>query len=163
MVTEKTILDKIFDIFYKIIEFVSVLCLAGQVFLVSYAVFGRLMGVRVPSWCEEISRVLMVWMALLTASMAIKDESHVQMEVFDKLFGKIGLLVRDVLFALLNIGFCGIMFWKGLDLIVQSHRTRLAASGLPSSFLYGAACVGGLAMAIMLIFRLRWMLLCHKK
>lgn len=101
-------------------------------------------------------------MALMTASLAIKDNSHVQMEVFDKLFGKIGLIIRDVIYAFLNIGLCGIMFWKGLELIRQSHRTRLAASGLPSSFLYGAACAGGLAMAIMLIYKL-WRMLCHKK
>lgn len=161
MEKEKNILDKIIDICYKVIEFFCVLCLVGQVILVSYAVFGRLAAVRTPSWCEEISRVLMVWMALLTASLAIKDDSHVQMAVFDKLFGKIGLVVRDTIYALLNIGFCGILFWKGWDLIVQSHRTRLAASGLPSSFLYGAACAGGLTMIIMLTYKL-WRMLCHK-
>jgi len=162
MEKEKTILDKIIHIVYKLIEFLCVLCLVGQVFLVSYAVFGRLAAVKTPSWCEEISRVLMVWMSLLTAALAIKDDSHVQMSVFDKLFGKIGLKIRDVIYALLNIGFCGILFWKGRDLIIQTHRTRLAASGLPSSFLYGAACAGGLVMAIMLTYKL-WRMLCHKK
>lgn len=162
MENEKTILDKIIDILYKVIEFICVLCLIAQVLLVSYAVFGRLLSVKTPSWCEELSRVFMVWMSLLTAALAIKDDSHVQMSVFDKLFGKVGLKIRDTFYALLNIGFCGIMFWKGWDLIVQSHRTRLAASGLPSSFLYGAACAGGLVMAVMLTYKL-WRMLCHKK
>ena len=162
MEKEKTILDKIIDVTYKLIEFFCVLCLVGQVILVSYAVFGRLAAVKTPSWCEEISRVLMVWMALMTASLAIKDNSHVQMEVFDKLFGKVGLIIRDCIYALMNIGLCGVLFWKGLDLIKQTHRTRLAASGIPSSYLYGAACIGGLAMAIMLIYKL-WRMLCHKK
>ena len=162
MEKEKTVLDKVIDIIYKVIEFICVLCLVGQVFLISYAVFGRLAAIRTPSWCEEISRVLMVWMSLLTASLAIRDNSHVQMEIFDKLFGRIGLIIRDTIYAILNIGFCGIMFWKGWNLILQSHRTQLAASGLPSSFLYGAACAGGLAMAIMLTYKL-WRMLCHKK
>lgn len=155
-------LEKIIDVVYKVVEFLSAICLAGQVVLISYAVFGRFFLPKTPSWCEEISRVLMVWMSLLTAALAVKDDSHVQMSVFDKLFGQIGLKIRDAIYALLNIGFCGILFWKGWDLIVQSHRTRLAASGLPSSFMYGAACAGGLVMAIMLIYRL-WRMLCHKK
>lgn len=154
--------ETVIDVVYKVIEGISALCLAGQVVLISYAVFGRYFLPRTPSWCEELSRVLMVWMSLMSAALAIKDDTHVQMSVFDKLFGKVGLKVRDTIFALLNIGFCGVLFWKGWDLVVQTHRTQLAASGLPSSVLYGAACAGGLAMAIMLVYQL-WRMLCHKK
>lgn len=157
-----TLFDKIINVFYKIVEFISAICLAGQVLLLSYAVFGRFFLPRTPSWCEELSRVLMVWMALMTSALAVKDDSHVQMSVFDKLFGKVGLKIRDTIYALLNIGFCGVLCWKGWDLVVQTHRTKLAASGLPSSILYCAACAGGLAMAVMLIYKL-WRMLCRKK
>lgn len=159
---KNTTFDKIIDVVYKVIEFFSAICLAGQVVLISYAVFGRFFLPKVPSWCEEISRVLMVWMSLLTASLAIRDDSHVQMGLFDRFFGDRGLKVRDTIYALLNITFCSVLFWKGWELIVQTHRTRLAASGLPSSVLYGAACAGGMTMVIMLIYQL-WRILCHKK
>ena len=78
---------KFFEIIYKLIEFVSALCLCGQVIIISIAVIGRYIFSYTPTWSEEIARVLMVWMSFLTASMAIKDNSHVRISVFDKFFG----------------------------------------------------------------------------
>ena len=104
----------------------------------------------------------MVWMSLLAASLAVKDDTHVRIAIFDKIFGPRGIKIRDTIFALLNIFFCSVLFWKGIDLISQTTRTKLPGSGLPSSILYASICVGGLAMAIMLLYRL-WRELCQRK
>lgn len=79
---------KFFEIIYKLIEFVSALCLCGQVIIISIAVIGRYIFSYTPTWSEEIARVLMVWMSFLTASMAIKDNTHVRISVFDKFLEK---------------------------------------------------------------------------
>lgn len=84
---------KFFEIIYKLIEFVSALCLCGQVIIISIAVIGRYIFSYTPTWSEEIARVLMVWMSFLTASMAIKDNSHVRISVFDKFFGEKALKI----------------------------------------------------------------------
>lgn len=143
-----------FDLLYKLVELVSALCLAGQVVVISYAVFGRFVLNSTPSWAEEISRILMVWMSLLCAALAVKDDTHVRMTICDRLFGKTGLKIRNVIFDLINIFFCGTLFWKGITLIQQTTRTKLPGSGLPASVLYASICVGGLAMALMLVYRL---------
>lgn len=157
-----SIIGRLFDLLYRLIQWACVICLAGQVVIISYAVFGRFVLNRTPSWSEEVSKILMVWMSLLAAALAVKDDSHVRMTVFDKYFGPLGLKIRDVIFSLLNIFFCGVLFWKGLDLIAQAHRTKLPGSGLPSSVLYASVCIGGLAMALMLVYRLG-RVLCQRK
>lgn len=158
----KSIIDRIIDFLYDVIQWVCVICLAGQVVVVSYAVFGRFVLNSTPAWSDEIARVLMVWMSLLAASLAVKDDTHVRIAIFDKIFGPRGIKIRDTIFALLNIFFCSVLFWKGIDLISQTTRTKLPGSGLPSSILYASICVGGLAMAIMLLYRL-WRELCQRK
>ena len=72
------------------------------------------------------------------------------------------MFIRDVFYALLNIAFSAVLFWKGLELAKQSARTKLPGSGLPSSVMYASVCVGGLLMVIMLVYKLGEQL-CHKK
>ena len=66
------VLKKGVDILYKIVELFSCLCLAGQIVIISYAVFTRYVLNSSPSWAEEISRVLMIWMSLLTVSWQLR-------------------------------------------------------------------------------------------
>ncbi len=159
---KKSIIERGIDFLYYAIQWICVICLAGQVLVTSYAVFGRFVLNDTPAWSDEISRVLMVWMSLLSAAMAVKDDTHVRITMLDKLFGKVGLKIRNTIFALLNIFFCSVLFWKGVDLVRQTARTILPGSGLPSSILYGSVCAGGLAMAVMLLYRMGRNL-CHRK
>ena len=80
------VLKKAVDILYKIVELFSCLCLAGQIVIISYAVFTRYVLNSSPSWAEEISRVLMIWMSLLAVSLAVKDDSHVRISFLDKMY-----------------------------------------------------------------------------
>ena len=74
---------KFFEIIYKLIEFVSALCLCGQVIIISIAVIGRYIFSYTPTWSEEIARVLMVWMSFLTAILSSKYNSDVIIYLFD--------------------------------------------------------------------------------
>lgn len=160
--SKKTVINCLIERFYQIIQWVCMFCLAGQVLIISYAVIGRFVLNHSPAWAEEISRVLMVWMSLLSAALAVKDGSHVRMTIFDKLFGKTGLKIREIIFVAINIIFCGVLFWKGIELVRQTHGTKLPGSGLPTSLLYGSVCVGGVCMTIMLIYELGGVL-CQRK
>lgn len=151
---ERSVIRRAADLLYRVIQLICVVCLAGQVIIITYAVFGRFVLNKTPSWADEISRVLMVWMSLMAAALAVKDDTHVRMTVLDRLFGPVGTKVRNACFSVLNIFFCGVLFWKGLELVDQASRTKLPGSGLPSSVLYASVCVGGLAMALMLLYRL---------
>ena len=102
---KKSVISCLTDRFYQVIQWTCMLCLAGQVVIISYAVVGRFVLNHSPAWAEEISRILMVWMSLLSASLAVKDKTHVRMTVFDKLFGKTGLKIREVVFVTINFIF----------------------------------------------------------
>ena len=53
-----------------------------------------------------------------------------------------------------NIAFSLILFWEGSKLVIQTSRTKLPGSGISSGILYASICVGGLLMAIMLVYRM---------
>ena len=122
--------------------------------IISIAVIGRYVFTYTPTWSEEIARVLMVWMSFLTASMAIKDDTHVRISVFDRFFREKGLKIRNAVFSVMNIIFSLMLFWEGSKLVMQTSRTKLPGSGISSGVLYASICVGGLFMAIMLIYRM---------
>ena len=151
---KKSPILRFIDALSKVIEFFCVLCLAGQVVIIGCSVFGRYVLNSSPSWSEEISRLLMIWMSLLTVALAVKDGTHVRITFLDRLFKGKALVIRDVIYSLLNISFCAVLFWKGIDLTMQAHKTRLPASGLPTSIMYASVCAGGVCMLIMLIYKL---------
>ena len=158
----KSKVERVIDLLYSLIQWICVICLAGQVVVITWAVFGRFVLNNTPSWAEEVSKILMVWMSLVAAALADQEETHRRISNFLKLFCAYGLENCNTIFALLNIFFCGVLFWKGLDLIEQTSRTKLPGSGLPSSVLYGSVCIGGLAMTIMLLYQLG-RTLCQRK
>ena len=85
------------ELLYKAIELVGMLCLSGQVIIIAYAVVMRYIFNKSPSWAEEISRILMIWMSLLTISLAVKDDTHVRISFLDKLFPGKARLVRALM------------------------------------------------------------------
>lgn len=158
----KKTVDKIFDGIYRVIESIGAICLILQVVIITEAVIGRYIFNSTPPWSEEISRVLMIWMSMLTAAMAVKDDTHVRISILDKLFGKKGIVIRDAIFNILNIAFCFILFSEGWKLVKQSLRTKLPGSGLSSGVLNLSVCIGSLLMTVMLVYTF-WRKICHRK
>lgn len=154
--------ETVVDFLYKIIMGLCIICISAQVIITTYAVIGRFVIGKTAPWTDEMARLFMVWMSLMSASLAVKDNTHVRMTFFDKWIGAKGIKIRDFIFSLVNLAFCSVLFWKGAELIGQTHKTKLPGSSLPSSILYGAACVGGLFLIIMLLYRLG-VLLCQRK
>ncbi len=88
----------IYDWTYKILMFVCKLLLIGDIVITSWSVAGRYIPfITDPHWSEEIVLTLMVYMAVLSATLAIRKRAHIRMTAFDKYLPKKLLMVLDVL------------------------------------------------------------------
>lgn len=68
----------------KIIMFVCKLLLIADVAITSMAVAGRYIPfIPDPAWSEQIVLTLMVYMAVLSATLAIRKRAHIRMTAFD--------------------------------------------------------------------------------
>ena len=88
----------VYDWTYKILMFICKLLLIGDIAITAWAVAGRYIPfITDPHWSEEIVLTLMAYMAVLSATLAIRKRAHIRMTAFDKYLPKKVLMVSDVL------------------------------------------------------------------
>lgn len=88
------------DLLVKITMFVVMILTALMVLTVLTGVFFRYV-IRSPlGWTEELARYLMIWAALLTISVGIRDREHVGIQLLVK---KLPLKIGKVTIFLINI------------------------------------------------------------
>ena len=91
-------LKPIYDWTYKILMFICKLLLIGDIAITAWAVTGRYVPfISDPHWSEEIVLTLMAYMAVLSATLAIRKRAHIRMTAFDKYLPKKVLMTSDVL------------------------------------------------------------------
>ena len=108
----------LFDWTHRIILFICKLLLIGDIIITTWTVAGRYIPfITDPKWSEEIVLTLMVYMAVLSATLAIRRGLHIRMTAFDKylpgkvkmvsdLIADIGVLVLGVILVIYGIKFC---------------------------------------------------------
>ena len=88
----------VYDWTYKILMFICKLLLIGDILITAWAVAGRYIPfITDPHWSEEIVLTFMVYMAVLSATLAIRKGAHIRMTAFDTYLPKKVLTVSDIL------------------------------------------------------------------
>ena len=78
--------------------FICKLLLVGDILITAWAVAGRYIPfITDPHWSEEIVLTLMVYMAVLSATLAIRRGAHIRMTAFDTYLPKKVLMVSDII------------------------------------------------------------------
>ena len=91
-------LKPVYDIAYKVILFICKLLLIADILITSMAVAGRYIKfIPDPSWSEEVVLTLMAYMAVLSATLAIRRGAHIRMTAMDTFLPKGLVKVLDVL------------------------------------------------------------------
>ncbi len=102
-------LKPLYDWVYKVLLIICKLLLIGDVLITSWAVAGRYFSfITDPYWSEEIVLTFMVYLAVLSATLAIRQRSHIRMTAFDKYMPK-KLLVWSDLIADLAVMALGVL------------------------------------------------------
>ena len=143
-----------YDWTYKIMLFICKLLLIADIIITSITVAGRYLPFfTAPHWGEEIVLTLMVYMAVLSATLAIRKRSHIRMTAFDKYLPKKLLLSLDLLadIAVLVLGV--ILVIEGLTVVSPTGMIAKFAkySSLPNLsqiWMYLPVVVAGFSMII---------------
>ena len=119
--------DKIRPIYgwtYKIVMFLCKILLIVDILVTSMAVCGRYVSfIPDPAWSEQVVLTCMVYMAVLSATLAIRTNSHIRMTVFDQYLPKNVVKTLDVVsdIAVMVLGY--ILLTKGIE-VCQSPLAK---------------------------------------
>ena len=91
------------------------------------------------TWSEEASRYLFSWINVLGAALAIKDDSHLRVNILlDYLPSKVARCLR-LFTGFLVAGFLALMTILGFMLLSRTANTRSPALSLPINYVYYAS------------------------
>lgn len=103
---------KVSKLYNSVINFICVVLLTAQAVSILTMVAGRYIFNKVPPWSEQFALFCMIWFAMFSIALAVRDDSHVKMEVIDtlvspkallgfKLFGNICTMVFGIIMVVL--------------------------------------------------------------
>ncbi|MGW8193270.1 MAG: TRAP transporter small permease [Desulforhopalus sp.] len=130
MTTEKSLQDKsLFDRFLDLISTINMI-VAGAALVVLTAIFGWLVFGRyvlnaTPTWVEQVSLLLIVYIGFLGASVGIHRKTHLGVSVFRELSPRPIRLLFELLSHVLLTGFGGIMIVYGYKLTLFRWSAKI--------------------------------------
>ena len=142
----------VYDWTYKIVMFICKILLIADIIITSWVVVGRYVSfIPTPYWGEEIILTLMVYMAVLSATLAIRTRAHIRMTAFDKYLSKKVLLVSDLVadLAVLALGVALVVYGTKFCNSPLSLRGKYASiPTLSKIWQYIPVVVAGVGMVI---------------
>ena len=147
-------MKKLLDGFYGIVETLCKLMMIAQIVCVTIVVVGRYVFNNTPAWGEEATLLCLVWIALLSAAISVREERHMKVTVIEY------MVPQKVVPALDTLALFGLLMFAVLMIIHGAKLTQLTAmSILPglrikSSWLYGSVPASSVVLLVAVLERL---------
>ncbi|MBP3646581.1 MAG: TRAP transporter small permease [Clostridia bacterium] len=104
----------VYDIAEKIMMLICKLLLVADILITCFMVIGRYVPfIPAPVWGEQVVLTLMVYMAVLSATLAIRNNAHIRMTCFDPFLPKKLVMVLDIISDLLVMVLGYVMLTSG--------------------------------------------------
>ncbi len=145
---------KAYDGLFRGVEYVSILFLAGMVIICAINVFMRYVMHAALRWGDEMSLFCMIWYSLLSASLALKENRHIRIDVWDKLLPAKASQILNVVVHVIVVAVLVVLLYNGVLLTELAGRTKMTGSGLRLAYEYVALPVSAVFMLIAAIGRI---------
>jgi TRAP-type C4-dicarboxylate transport system permease small subunit len=127
----------------------SVILLAAITFLVFIAAIMRFFGQPL-TWSVDMAQLLFIWLCFFGADKAMRDKSHLGMEVLVKYLGYRRHLWLELLCGALVIAFLLVLAVEGYKLTMMNRERTFGDSTLSYAWVTAAVPVGCLLIAFSL-------------
>ncbi|MFV0465657.1 MAG: TRAP transporter small permease [Lachnospiraceae bacterium] len=125
--------------------------LAIQVIICAGVFFGRYFFKSTPAWGEPAALLCLVWLCVLSSSLAIEDDSHLRMTVFDEILpGKV-LIALEILTTVVIFLFAIFMIYAGIMLTSLSRNNIVPGINISASWMNLVLPVTGFMYIVALI------------
>ena len=147
-------MQKITDLFYRFLEILLILLLAGMALMVFGNVvlrYGFNSGLNVS---DELSRYFFVWLTFIGAVVAFREYGHMGVETFVALFGRKGRIVLMTISNLIILLCSLIFFWGSWNQLPINLSMAAPVTGLSMGWVYGIGFFTSIGCSIIAIERI---------
>lgn len=142
-------MKKFYDAVYWLFMSFCKLVFIASICITSYVVFCRYILHSTPRWGEQAILMCMVYMALISASLAVRTDTHIRVMLIDyllpqKVIGFLKAMSHVMIFA-----FSLFMIIFGIQFTVLMGKSVMSGLGCKQSFLYASVPIAGVCMLLM--------------
>lgn len=143
---------KVSAVVYEILCFICVLCLGIELFSVFVMVCGRYIFNNVPTWCDQLSYMALVWMSIISIALGLYNADHMRVEIFDRIFPEKLITVLKYLSNIIIIIFSVLMIKYGMILIELTKKVILSGFRVSTSLMYWPLVICGISSIYISVF-----------
>jgi TRAP-type C4-dicarboxylate transport system permease small subunit len=146
-------MQKAIDYFYRFLELLLILLLAGMAVMVFLNVilrYGFNSGLNVS---DEMSRYFFVWVTFIGAVVAFREHGHLGVETLVALFGRKGRIICMILSNLVIILCSAIFFWGTWVQLPINSSMVAPVTGLSMAWVYGIGFFTGAGCVVIALER----------
>jgi len=141
-------LRRFISVLETVLEYFACSCLVLMTVIITYQIFMRYFFSATPGWSEELALLLMVWFAFIGMAIGVRRRSHLSIEFLVARLSDTAQAYVAILNELLILVFGAILFIFGVNMMITSNMSTMAALGISSSFLYLMVPVSGFLMMV---------------
>ncbi len=141
----------IYDVIYKFVLLLCKLLLIADILITTMAVAGRYISfIPDPAWSEEVVLTAMSYMAVLSAALAIRTNSHIRMTAFDRYLPRKVLIYSDIISDVFVMILAIVMITVGWKYAMQIgvRGTYVSMPGVSRFWMYFPIPLAGVAMLV---------------
>ena len=98
-------------------------------------------------WTDELSRFLMVWLAVFGWILASRKGIHVRIRYFQDLLPPRARGAAEIVFQLAMVIFGGLITWYGVGLVAKNHDLEATSLPIAMAWMYVPMVLAGIVTA----------------
>ncbi|MGH8676609.1 MAG: TRAP transporter small permease [Burkholderiales bacterium] len=127
---------------YKFEDWISFAIFWVLAFVVFYQVFTRYAMNDPAGWTEEIARYLLVAVVFIGATMSVRKNNHIQVDIFYRFMPRLLARALATLVDIIRCSFLGYATYLNWMLLERIGSQRMAIVDLPMGWVFGAMLFG---------------------
>ncbi|MFT9846071.1 TRAP transporter small permease [Aneurinibacillus sp. REN35] len=139
---------KMIDALNKVVGVILALMLGVMSILIIVQVMSRFVIHFPLTWSEEVSRYLMVYIVFVGASLAMRHNKLISIELLPELLSESKRKIVTIIVMLISIIFFIILFKQGIDILDHAKTQSSAGLGISMAIPYAAIPIGSFLLAL---------------
>lgn len=132
---------------------ICIALLAAITGLVFAAAIMRFFG-RPLTWSVDMAQLLFMWLCMLGATRAMREKSHLGMEVLAKYLGTMPRFWVEIVCSLIILAFLAVLVIEGINLTLLNRERMFGDSSLSYAWVTAAVPAGCALLGIALIYNM---------
>lgn len=142
-------MKKFYDFVYWLFMSFCKIVFIASIVITSYVVFSRYILRLTPRWGEQAILLCMVYMALISASLAVRTDTHIRVMLIDYVLPQPVISFLKAMSHFCIFVFSLFMIVYGIRFTMLMQNSIMSGLGCKQSVLYAAVPIAGVCMLLM--------------